>query len=265
MNKAIIYTLLFLLATLPASAQSRRQIIAQQQEQLTEQQGQLAAQQEQLDAQQRQIDSLLVAQQRMINQLDSLVNVQATVRREADSLIQQNQQLAQQVSQLVEKEQQKAKQPARPKPQKKVPPAEYLEKAQKGRRLSTFLQDVREDWMNLPGNKIIETALMDTYVQQCNMDRPDSIQNVVWHYSFNKETDLVSVKKGFSNCYTGGGMDYVDTKTTPRTTLKFSVECPNQTEYESYQTLLISVYSTMHYDWNYKNGQHTSFTETVRT
>ena len=265
MNKGIVYTLLLILATLPASAQSRKQIIAQQQEQLSAQQSQLVAQQEQLDAQQRQIDSLLVSQQRMIARLDFLVNVQATVRREADSLIQQNQQLTQQVSHLVEKEQQRPKQPAKPKPQKKVPPAEYLEKAQKGRRLATFLQDVREDWMNLPGNKIIETALMDTYVQQCNMDRPDSIQNVVWHYSFNEEPNLVSVKEGFSDCYTGGGMNYVDTKTTPRTTLKFSVECPNQTEYESYQTLLISIYSTMHYDWNYRNGQHTSFTETVRT
>ena len=224
MNKGVVYTLLFILATLPASAQSRKQIIAQQQEQLSVQQKQLSEQQEQLDAQQRRIDSLLVAQQQMWGRLDSLINVQAAERHMVDSLMQQNQQLTQQVSQLVEKEQQKAQQVANQKSKKKAPPAEYLEKAQKGRRLATFLQDVREDWMNLPGNKIIETALMDTYVHQCNMDRPDSIQNVVWHYSFNKEPNLVSVKEGFSDCYTGGGMNYVDTKTTPRTTLKFSVE-----------------------------------------
>ncbi|MCQ2410237.1 MAG: hypothetical protein MJ053_01545 [Elusimicrobiaceae bacterium] len=258
MNKAIVYTLLLTLTALPVGAQSRKQVIAQQQQRL-------ATQQEQLAAQQRQIDSLSVAQQRMETRLDSLINVQATVRREADSLLQQNRQLTQQVNQLVEKEQQKAKQPAQPKVQKKIPPAGYLEKAQNGKKLSTFLQEVRKNWLNLPSDKIIETALRDTYVQQCDMERPDSIQNVVWHYSFTQETDLVSVNQGHSNCYTGGGMDYVETKITPRTTLKFTVECPNQSEYQAYQAPLVSTRSKMQYDWQYRNGQSDYWEETVRT
>lgn len=256
MNKKIICVLFLALATLPVNAQSKKEMIARHQKQLTQQQG--------------LIDSVLVMQKAMNVRLDSLQNANTATQRTVDSLLQvnrayklqvdslnqRNEELSKKVNLLLSKKQQEANKRKQQLKQAQKTQQQYLKKcANSGKDLGYFLATVRSEWKGLPNDNVIAATLRDTYAQKCRVGRAASIKNILWHSSYAPAESVVSKVTFFSDCVTGGGADIRDIRTVKRTYLKFSVECPNQSKHEAISILLTNKKRHVSRAIHYKNGR----------
>lgn len=252
MNKKIICVLFLALATLPVNAQSKKEMIARHQKQLTQQQG--------------LIDSVLVMQKAMNVRLDSLQNANTATQRTVDSLLQvnrayklqvdslnqRNEELSKKVNLLLSKKQQEANKRKQQLKQAQKTQQQYLKKcANSGKDLGYFLATVRSEWKGLPNDNVIAATLRDTYAQKCRVGRAASIKNILWHNSYAPAESVVYEETSVN----GGGAKIRDILTVKRTYLKFSVECPNQSKHEAISILLTNKKRRVSRAIHYKDGR----------